>query len=336
MLFNLLVILGVFGSQFFMISTPVKGDEFWVYYWLILVALSSFVFVANRKVDVRWMGAVLFFSLLSALCNRHAVQFAIYLHVFFNIFLGCFAVKTIAERFTISMKQLGSLFFWMWVVVHGVLALQYFGFLWKDYQLSGFYTMPWMMGSAALLSIPFIRKLKVWFSAILILPIAMSHSMAIVTIALVMWVQPRLKWSSILLVGGLALSYILLFDRGIDHARLAVIERSSAHIHNWITGDGVGSWAHKAFVRRNGEDLYYWRWAHNELYQMVTETGFLGGLSVLAVIFNLFKRISTEQKYYLFGIVAMSMVHPIFHIPRLIPFIIVILALMVRRKSVED
>lgn len=334
-MFNFIVLIGLWGSQFFLIPKWASGDEIWVFYWLVLIAISSFGLKENRRVDVRWFVPLLSFSLLSVLLHYGVPQFYIYFGVFLHLFLGCLAVKIIAERITIAPRKIGELLLRLWIVVHGVLILQSLGFVWKDYELSGFYTMPWMMGSAAVLSIPFIRKLKSWYGAILILPIAMSHSSAIVGVALVMWLQPKLRPSNILLVVFMALSYIFLFDRGLDTARFAVIEKSIPYVHNWIIGDGIGSWAHRAFVRLNGQDLYYWRWAHNELYQMTTETGILGGLSVLALIFNLFKRISVEQRYYLFGIVALSMVHPIFHIPRLIPFLILIFAMMVRRNSVE-
>ena len=319
-----------------MLSNPTSGDEMWVYYWLILVAISSFFFPANRKVDVKYYALLLTVSLVSVLYNRLAPQFPIYVHVFFNVFLGCMAVKVIAERMTLSVKQIGSVLILVWLVVYAMLILQSLGFILRGYELSGIYSMPWMMGSAAVLSIPFIRRMKSWYGVILILPIILSHSIALVLIALVMWVQPKLKWKHILIVISLAASYMLWFDRGIDHARFAVIKNSIPHIHNWFVGDGIGSWAHRAFVRYNGKDLYYWRWAHNELYQMTTEAGVLGAISVLALIFNMFKRAATEFRYYLFGIVALSMVHPIFHIPRLIPFLILILAIIVRRKSIES
>jgi hypothetical protein len=278
----------------------------------------------------------LFFTLLSVLNNRTVVQFPIYLHVFINVLLGCIAVKTIAERFTISAKRFGDVIVRLWIVVYGVLILQTLGFIWKDYELSGFYSMPWMMGSAAILSIPFIRRMKSWYGSILILPILMSHSTVCIAVALGMWFQPKLKLKYCLLMVLAILSYIWLFDNGLDTARFAVIKNSIPYTHNWIFGDGIGSWAHKAFVRLNGDDLYYWRWAHNEFFQTATETGVLGLLSVLALIKYHFKVINLDQKYQLIGISVLAMFHPIFHNPRLIPFLIVIFAIMVRRNSVED
>jgi hypothetical protein len=318
-----------------MISSPTKGDELWVFFWLTLVASSSLVFKQNRIVDVRWFGAVVAVSLASMFNNYFAPQQPIYMAVFLKVLLACLAIKTIAERMTISARQIGSVLIRVWISVYIVLIFQAFGLVFKGYELSGFYTMPWMMGSAAVLSIPFIRKMKSWYGVILILPLLLSHSTACIGVALVMWLQPRLKLKYILLVVFLLLTYMFLCDSGLDTARFVVIKKTIPYTHNWIFGDGIGSWAHKAFVRHNGADLYYWRWAHNELYQMTTETGILGGLSVLALISYYFKVISVEQRYYLFGIFALSMVHPIFHIPRLIPFIILIFAVMIRRNSVE-
>jgi O-antigen ligase len=82
--------------------------------------------------------------------------------------------------------------------------------------------------------------------------------------------------------------------------------------------------------------LYYWRWAHNEFYQWITETGVLGGLAVIGLLINLFRRINEEQKYHLLVIIALSMVHPIFHSPRLIPYLILLLSFYFRRNSVES
>lgn len=318
-----------------MISNPTRGDELCVLFMLTLVSVSSFLFEANRKVEVRWFTPVLLAAFLSVLFNIRVPQATIYWNVFLAVLLCCLSVKTIGERFSLSQQSVGRVLIRMWLAIYLVLIAQKLGFVFKGYELSGFYTMPWIMGCAATLSIPFIRKLKSWYGSILILPIVMSHSSAIVAVALVMWFQPRLKLRSILWLIFLGLSYIFLFDKGLDVARFAVIKKSVPYIHNWITGDGIGSWAHRAFVRHNGADLYYWRWAHNELYQMTTETGILGSFCVLALISNLFKRISLDQKYTLFGICALTMVHPIFHIPRLIPFLILILAFMVRRNSVE-
>lgn len=335
-MFNLLVLLGVVGSQFFMISNPTRGDELWVFNWLLLISLSSFLFKPNRVVDVRWFFVLCLVTIISVFANDAAVQRPIYWGLFIHVFVASLAIKTVSERMTISTRQIGSVLLRVWIVMYGVLILQALGLIWKDYELSGIYTMPWMMGSAAVLSIPFIRKMKSWYGVILILPLLLSHSTGCIGVALVMWLQPKLKLKYILLVVFLGLSYMFLFDKGIDTARFAVIKKTIPHIHNWIFGDGIGSWAHKAFVRLNGKDLYYWRWAHNEFYQMTTETGIIGGLSVLALIFNLFKRITVEHKYYLFGIVALSMIHPIFHIPRLIPFIIIIFAMMIRRDGIES
>lgn len=335
-MFNLLVLFGLVGSQFFVMKNWASGDEVWVFYWLVLIAVSSFLWNGNRKVEMWCYVPMLILSLVSVLIHFGIPQLPIYWQVFLNLFLGCFAVKTIAERMTISARHIGSVLLRLWIVVYGVLILQALGFIWKDYQLSGFYTMPWMMGSAAVLSIPFIRKMKSWYGSILILPLLLSHSTACVGVALVMWLQPKLKLKYILLVVFLALIYVYLCDRGLDTARFAVIKKSLPYTHNWIFGDGIGSWAHKAFVRYNGADLYYWRWAHNELYQMTTETGILGGLSVLALIFYIFKVIKLEWKYHLLGIFGLSMFHPIFHIPRLIPFIILIFAYMIRRVRIAD
>lgn len=334
-MFNLLVLLGVLGSQFFLVPKISSGDELWVFFWLTLVAVSSLVWKANRLVDVKLFALVLITTMLSVLCNIGEIKATIFFLVFINVFVGCLAVKTIAERITLSEKDVGRVLLRLWIIVHGTLILQSLGVIWKGYELSGFYTMPWIMGCTATLSIPFIRKIKSWYGTILVLPILLSHSSSIVAVALVMWFQPKLRLRSILLVTLIALSYIWLFDRGLDVARFVVIEKSIPHVHNWLVGDGVGSFAHRALVGNNGETLRWWRWAHNELYQMTTETGVLGALSVLALIFNLFKRISVEQKYTLFGICSLAMFHPIFHMPRLIPFLVLIFAYMIRRDSVE-
>lgn len=338
--FNLLVLFGFVGSQFFLIKNVASSDELWVACWSTLLAISSFWFPCNRKVDTKFFAPLLLIVFLSVFLNVKSQIFTIFMHVFVRVFFGCLSIKVIAERITLSAKQIGNLLLVLWMFVYLVLISQHLGLTWRGYELSGFYTMPWMMGCAAVLSIPFIKKLKSWYGIILLFPILVSHSTAIVAVALVLWIQPKLSWKSflkyLLLIVLLVLCYVFLFDRGLDHARFAVIKNSISFVHNWVTGDGIGSWAHRGFIMYNGKDPYYWRWAHNELFQMTTETGLLGGFCVLALISNLFKRISFEQRYYLFGILALSMVHPIFHIPRLIPFLILIFAFMIRRNSVED
>lgn len=337
MIFNLLVVLGVWGSQFFLVPKVSSGDELWVFFWLTLVSISSFLYSAKRRIDVSFFSLVLFCCLLSVLLNIQNVKATIFLLAFFNVFFACFAIKTIAERITLSKKGIGKILIRLWIVNYFVLVLCKLGIIFKGYELSGFYTMPWIMGCAACLSIPFIAGVKRWYLAILVIPVLLSKSTACVAIfSLMVALYCRVKFRFILIAILFALSYCYFFDSGIDTARFHVMRGSLKFFHSPIFGEGIGSWAHQGFARMNGKDLYYWRWAHNELFQVFSEMGVIGLISALAVIFNLFKRASLEMKYALFGVVSLSCVHPIFHLPRLIPFVLLIVSFILSGDSVED
>lgn len=336
MLFNLLVILGVWGSQFFLIPNWVNGDEVWVFYFLILVTVGSVFYKPKRNVGCGIIGLILVASLVSVLCHFESpVQF-IFVQAFMRVLLGVLAVEVISEHCTISMKQFGEILLWMWIIQHFVMIAQLRGMIFHGNQLSGTYMMPWLMGTCACLSIPFMRKLKPWYSAILVIPLIMSYSSACVVAALFMFIQPRLNWVNITICILLILSYILLFDFSFDTNRFWVIRNSFPYWNNHIIGDGIGSWAHKGFIRLNGNDYYYWRWAHNELYQMMVETGVVGLLATLAFCWMCFRRACVEMRYYFIGILALSMVHPIMHLPRSIPLILLLMAFILRRSNGEE
>jgi hypothetical protein len=96
---------------------------------------------------MRWFGVVALVSLASVFANDAAVQRPIYWGLFIHVMVASLAIKTIAERMTLSVKQIGEVIIRIWLIVYTILILQALGFIWKDYELSGFYTMPWMMTS---------------------------------------------------------------------------------------------------------------------------------------------------------------------------------------------
>lgn len=334
-MFDFLILLGLVGSQFVLVPNLASGDELWVAYWLILVAVSSFHFKAHRHVNMLWAIPFMLAVFSSVLSNMNSPIYSIYAHVFTRVLIGAIAVKVIAERMTLTAKQIGWVVLRLWLITYAVLIAQSLGYGWKGYELSGFYTMPWIMGSVAVLSIPFLRKLKAWYSLILIIPLILSHSSACVAVALVMWFQPKLQLRTLLLVILGMLGYVYFFDQGVDRARFAVIYNSIPYIHNWWMGDGIGSWAHRAFVKMNGADMYYWRWAHNEIYQICTELGVVGVSCFGALLVDLFGKADRTTRYYLGGIVALACVHPIWHMPRLIGFSLLLIAMILRSDS-ED
>lgn len=328
---NLLLIWGVLGSQFFFVRKWANGDELWVFYWLVLVTVCSFRCGLKRSVDMKAFFFLLLASFASMFANFFKPQQPIYFQVFLKVLLGCLTVRIIAERITLAPRKIGLWLTKMWIVIHIVLFFQILGIIFKNYELSGFYTMPWIMGCAACLSIPFFNRVKPWYSVLLVLPILFSKSNACAVVATFMWLRPRFNWKHILLAVLMIAGYVFFFDYSFSSARIIAVTKTIPHWHNWVFGDGIGAWAHKAFVIYNGKDPYYWRWAHNEFYQMLVETGFLGLSAVLYMIFNLFKGINRDQKYYLFGICSLALVHPIFHMPRLIPYLVLLFSFFVRR-----
>jgi O-antigen ligase len=261
--------------------------------------------------------------------------------VFKELLIGLVAVKVIAERTELTALSFGTGLMCFWAGFNVILASQALGLIFPGHELAGTFIMPWMMGSAAVLSIPFIKEHgKKWL--VLILPaILLSKSTACAAVAILMFVLPLkiTQKKTYVTIGALSLAslvaYVLIFDFSFETTRFGIWKNTFAHIHNFWTGSGIGSWMHKAFFRMNGETPVHWVTAHNLYYQTLFEMGIIGLLALLAVLRELWVKSYGPARNALLGLLMLSFVHPIVHYPRFSLFLVVLAGMILRNDGIQ-
>lgn len=336
-MFDLLLLTGVAGS--FLVNLPGRwdGDELFVRSFLALVLILSFFVSPKRQIKSASVGVFLLTAMLSMLFNYHTPQRG----VFMEVMLGFLAVNVIAERQTLTPAFLGKFLSIFWLCFNVVLLAQAMGSIYKGWELAGSFIMPWIMGSAACLSIPFVKSFGRRFCLFLLPAILLSHSSACVAVALLMYFYPiklTYKKRYVIMAGGvvgLFLAYFLMFDFNFEITRFEVWRNTFAHIHNLIVGNGIGSWMHMAFSRMNGVTQIHWTTAHNLYYQVFFEMGILGLLALLAMLRGLWVKSYGPCRTALLGLLMLSLVHPVVHFPRFSVFLVVLMAMILRNDGVK-
>jgi hypothetical protein len=336
-MFDFLVLLVLFGSFVFYSPIRVDGDELWSLYGLAFIAvLPFFIGRKERKVELKWIGIVLMAAMASIFFNiTGPVKSS-----FANLLTGCFALKAISENSNLTPKLLGKFLAWFLVLTGVVISLQFAGidplfFHQFKGEVTGTFTTTWALGCFAALTVPFLFSWNPSACLLAIPALYFSRSSAAVFFAVLMFLFMLRRFSFRLIGVGiiLALSYICFFDAGVDTARFAVMQGSLKYLSSFVHGNGIGSWAHEGFIRLNGADNYYWRFAHNELFQMYFETGVIGLLATAGAIVMFLKTKSRALLAAVIGLLAISCFHSPFHYGRLSVFGVIILALALKESS---
>lgn len=332
-MFDLLLLTGVVGS--FLVNLPgrVDGDELFVRYFLALVLILSFFLSPKRKIKSNTLGVFLLVSMASVfMAYRTPV-----IGMFKEVLLGLLAVKVTAERETLTPAMLGKALSIFWLCFNVLLLAQAFGCIFQGSELAGSFVMPWMMGSAAVLSIPFVKSFNVWWCLLLLPAVLLSHSTACAVVALILFIQPkRISWKVLGYVTIAFLAYILFFDFSFESTRFQIWENTAKFIRNPFLGNGIGSWLHMAFYRMNGETPIHWTTAHNLYYQTFFEMGALGLASLIAVLLTLWSKSHGPCRSALLGLLMLSFVHPIVHFPRFAVFLVLLVAMILQNDGVKE
>ena len=254
-----------------------------------------------------------------------------------NLLIGFLAVIVVSERISFDVRFLGK-FMALFILANSTfLMCQIFGitnYLITDVypNATGFLQFPWVMGVVATLSIPLIWA----FSPICIIAtlpmIFYSHSLICAAVAFISVLYLSVGTKSFFILMGLGIAAIVLFllfsDRNIDEHRFIIWKKAIFYSKDQIMGNGLGTWAHKGFRRDvNGANMW-WRWAHNEPYQVMFETGISGLALMLAYLSRLFTVSHRSLKCFLAGMFVLSLFHPIFHSGKLAVFILIGIALV--------
>lgn len=338
-MFDLVLLLGLFGSLTFFIPSRIDGDELWGFYFLMLVTVCSFFYKKRRDIPLKGLGLIMVWSLVTYALNFKA---PLVLRMgLVNFFVGVIALKTITECTSLRPMKLGRLLIPVVILEISLLLLQGMKlepFYQRVYaEPAGSFLVPWAMGCAAVLMTPFVCAVHPAFFILLIPLLVLSKSWSCLLVGMALfagtfWKCARRKVLPILIVV-LTLSgiYLAFLGHHISFVRGLVWVHSLKYLHNPLTGNGFGSWAHEAFLYPNGGDQYHWQWAHNEFFQQFFEQGAVGLILVLSWLFLLWiKTTSLELKLAILGLGACSFFHPVLHWSKLTYLVIVILALAVK------
>ena len=262
-----------------------------------------------------------------------------------NLLLAVVALYQVSNRINMSVERFGAFLFFL-VSVNTLLLLGQELKL-TDYLVTsvypsphGFLLFPWASGVFAVLSIPFLWAYKKRSVLVLLPMIFFSHSMicmaaACVAMMFLLWESKYLR-PAILGVLVFAGVFIKFSDRHIDEHRFKIWSKALAYSKDLKLGNGLGTWAHKGFRRDIGNDLKtWWRWAHNEFYQVLFETGIAGLVVMLGYFWHLFSVQDRRLKCFIGLVGLMAFFHPIFHAGKLAIFLIIALAIVEHKKHTQ-
>lgn len=335
-MFDFLVLAGVLGNLIYFAPERVNGDELFGFHLCLFTVALSFVFQPKRNISMPFVGFLLLTVIFTTLYQfRWPVRLSMV-----NFFMACLAIKTIAERTCLRVENLGKALIGYFCVNNAFLALQ---LVWKDSVYQNVYIepagtnlLPWIMGCVACLAMPFVQSVSPWACLLLVPAVFYSKSSFCAVLAAVSFCLPyteKFKGRYIKTFGPLilaAVGYVFLFERKIDFSRGSSIIQTAAYVRDWWFGNGLGSFAHEAFVWWNGSDPVVWRWAHNEIYQYAFEQGRVGVFFLCAAITSVFLLARGKFiKIALLNMVLLAQIHPICHFSRTawISMVIVAMAL---------
>lgn len=336
-MYNKLILACLFAS--FSLSFPYYGDggEKVAFSLISAVILISLLFKPVRKISL--LLPILFVGLITWQCGQ-----ATEIHVrmsYMNLLLAVVAVALISERFDLSLKTFG-IFIFVFILANSTLLMaQVFGvthYLITDVypNPTGFLQFPWVMGILAALSIPFIWAFSP-FGVIATLPmIFYSHSLVSAVAAFLSVMYLSVGGRSFLILTGVGIVSLVLFllfsDRNIDERRFIIWKQAIFYSKDQIFGNGLGTWAHTGFRNNvNGSNMW-WRWAHNEPYQVAFENG-IAGLSLMLAYFVHLVRVNERRlKCFVLSLGCLMLFHPVFHSGKLAMFLIVCIALVEAQK----
>lgn len=314
---------GILVSLWFFDPSKIDGDQIFLLHFLIAVVILSSFSKKLREVDFRLLGVFYLSALLSLCFNFHWPSRLMLL----NLFVGVQAIKIVAEYYDFDVKKTGlTLLSFCWVNV-AFIILQHFKLDPHYYpyfnEIAGTMWRPWMLGCAAVLSIPFIAAvspvLLIFVAPLLLFCQSKICVFAAVVSALVAFrVKPTLIriGTSVLIVG----LYVVFADVNFEWTRFTIWLRSSRYIHSSLYGNGIGAWAHEGFIRWNGLTPEHWVWAHNEFYQVFFEQGGFGFISLAiflgSLIFN--NRRNSIKMSVITALIILSLFHPIFRFGKLL------------------
>ncbi len=335
-MFNQILRFGLFLSLVIYLPRLGRIDTSEVIASLILIFIVglSLVIKPKREVSLKFLAFILFAILVACL---FVLRFPTW-RMLMNLIIGIMAIKVIAERIDLEYKSIGWILFGYAVLSDVLIFLQVKGlpnyFDCVERQVAGASAIPWVMGVSAILALPFIFRVNKYLVIVLLPMIRYSESIGCVVLFMIgMAYLLRVCQSAkvaivaaniILLAGGL---YFSTVEKNLDVDRVQAWTKSLQYMGNPVIGKGYGTWAHQGFTKKNGKDVYGWRWAHNEFFQHYFETGIIGLVFLFFWLRSLLRTRDRTARAAVGLLMLECMIHPVLHWPRLALISILIIAI---------
>lgn len=339
-MFDLFVALAMLSSMIFYNPMRIDGEQ--ILSFMLMVFFAAYALMSNKKRSVNmFLPAIAI--IMAVYTNALRFSWPSY-EVTINLLVGVLAIKCIAERISLNHRTLGWSFL-IWVLANlAFVGWQYFG---KDpfynpvyKEVAGTALLPWVLGSTAAISIPFIAAIHPLLCLLVVPLLIMSKSKLCCAVAVagfsMLYFKLTKKWFALttIVTGVATVAYMYLARDGFTLTRIFIWKGTFKYIRNYFFGNGIGSWAHMGFISHAQGDInYHWRTAHNEFYQHFFEQGVIG-LVLLCLWIAVLLWLSTPRTRVVILIVcSLACFHPIFHFGRLTFILATVLSLAVAESS---
>lgn len=333
-MFNLFVALAMLSSMVFYNPKRIDGEE--ILSFMLMVFFAAYAMMSPKKRSVNmFLPAIA--VVMAVYTNALRFTWPSY-EVTINLLVAVLAMKCIAERISLDHRKIGWVFY-AWTVLNLIFAgWQYFyrdPFYNPVYQeVAGTALLPWVMGSTAAISIPFLAAIHPLLCMFAVPLLILSKSKLCFAVAIVgffmLYFRPTKIWFLATFASAVAsvVGYMHFAHDSMTLTRIFIWKGTFKHIRNHFLGNGIGSWAHMGFISHApGDANYHWRTAHNEFYQHYFEQGGTG-LALLLIWLVLLLWLSTPRTRVAILIVcALACFHPIFHFGRLTLVLVVVLSI---------
>lgn len=314
-------------------------EEIMVFFTMCGVVAASLLFKAKCNVAY-WIPAVF---LLLITVQAYFDQRIFVRMVFVNVFIALLVVKVVADRITFTSKSLGKYLTIILSFNSVILILQKCGLPLISTNvypaIAGTFMLSWVLGSFAAISVPFIMKYNKWGLLAVIMPLYCATStvcFAVAALAVVFCICKNWKDTLFVLfiVFVMILGYVKFIDGAIDENRWHVWKQVHTYNDHQLLGSSLGSFAHKGFLNKNAA-MPYFKWLLNEPYQLWFECG-VWGLAIL-VVYLAWLSVCFDRTLLiaLYATILISMFHPILHSGKIVPLVIIIVAMCERNINAK-
>lgn len=344
MIFDFLLAATLLASLTVYNPKRIDGEEFLAFSVLMLLTIYSLFLKRKREVNFVLPAAMLGLALFTVSIRNYWIFQGTLSNVFVWMLTALYLAERIDDRsekvfsWTLLLSNVISNVFIVWQVVG---RDPFYNPVYEE--VAGTSLLPWILGSTAVLTIPFIYSLSPWTCLTVLPMIFFSQSKACALIGAFVFLimvsknnRKILPWAAAV-VALAAVAYPFVINDEPNFTRFIIWKKTLKYSWNHLWGSGIGTWCHMGFKwHAPGDFDYHWRTAHNEPYQYYFEQGQIGICLLSALLWRITVSSSLKMRASLFGVVALSFVHPIFHFGRLAVILCIVFAIALKERAIFD